>query len=162
MIETMNIRCDHRGYLLKHRDSWKKFYGVSVWFPRGLRYGAYQEMKMEGLPMKIREVKSLVNMVIAEAEAEYNAYKIRRELRNCGNFSKAIKMETNVSKVKVEVKRGFEVLMDLDDGESTNCVEKEEEERANVEVEWPCLSNKEKTSYVTEEEEKPLGAWGDE
>ena len=79
--EVYNIPQQHRGAILNHRDSIQSQNSVTIGFPRNRCWGEYQEMYITGSSKNIFLVKKIVNTILAQAQEDYEAFKIRRDRR---------------------------------------------------------------------------------
>jgi hypothetical protein len=79
--EVYTIPQQHRGAILNNRDSIQTQYSVTIGFPRNRCWGEYQEMFITGSSKSICMVKKIVNTILAQAQEDYEAYRVRRDRR---------------------------------------------------------------------------------
>ena len=163
--ETKMVSMDLRSSVLKNREALKAQYGVTIFFPRdsSKMFNGFQPMVMEGSMNSIAQVKVRVDKILAEAQTEFTAYKIRQKRRRNKNRYMDTKAQVTV---KIAPKKKnvnpFAALMETDDEQEI----KEEFPQlvchVQKKIEWGVGMNTEESDDEDEEESKqPIGAWGD-
>ena len=113
----MSILQRTRGTILTHRDTIKTETGVVIGFPRGCSHGEYQDMVLTGTTAAIREVKTTLRSIMANADREYWEYKDRQAKRR-QQQRKIAPAPTMPSLPKIHVKKSnnpFELLAENDE-----------------------------------------------
>ena len=177
--EVYNIPQQHRGAILNNRDSIQSQYSVTIGFPRNRCWGEYQEMHITGSSKSIFWVKKIVNTILAQAQEDYDEFKIRRDRRKREHHyenqyhtqSRTLHNSTPVSSPPKNVFSllEIEVLHEQPEPEPQPQPQPQQEPeefpqlapqpQSNL-VSWgPGMSLQEDTSTSTW---TPLGDWGDE
>lgn len=84
ITEVMNIPRNAHGALKKTRNYISQQYGVEVSFTYEY-FGEYEEIKLKGTPGDIRKAKKDLNIILQEANSDYEAYRERRSQRRRQN-----------------------------------------------------------------------------
>jgi hypothetical protein len=172
--EVYTIPQQHRGAILNHRDSIQIQNSVTIGFPRNRCWGEFQEMYITGSSKSIFMVKKIVNTILAQAQEDYEAYKLRRDRRkreqrheiDSHRPSRTLQKSTPVY---VPPKNVFS-LLEIEEIQEQPIQDQPQEvpeefpqltpqPQLNM-VSWgPGMSSQEDTSTTTW---TPLGDWGDE